>query len=166
MKAEFDVKMTRKDLFLFLLNNTYRKMTGIIWCVFSAAVIAVAVYTWGKIDIMQSVLLIVLACLYTVINPFILYVKAVRQMKQNEFFQKPLHYEIDERGIKVSQGETSETTEWNRMWKAVRYGSQVLIYVSNIRVFTLPCRAIGDQYPTLVKLANAGLEGRSRLKER
>ena len=30
MKVEFDVKISAKDLFLFLFNNSYRKFTGVL----------------------------------------------------------------------------------------------------------------------------------------
>ena len=162
MKAEFDVKLTAGDMFRFLMNHSYRKVIGIVWVIFSLVVVAVTVITWGKVELLQSVLLIVLASLYTIINPIMLWFKACKQVKNH--FKEPLHYLIDENGITVSLGEASETTPWDQIWKAVNYGSQVVIYVTNIRVFNMPVRCMEGQYGTLRELAGAGLAERCYLK--
>lgn len=166
MKAEFEVKLTTKDMFVFLLNNTYRKLTGIIWMVFSLIVVGVVIFTWGKegVQIYQSILLIVLASLYTVINPIMLLFRAARQIKTNETLQKPLHYVVDEEGIEVSQGELSEKTLWENIWKAVKYGDQIVIYVTQLRVFNMPLRFVGDQYDALASLAKEGLKERCKIQ--
>lgn len=68
MKTEFDVNISEKNMFVFLFNNTYRRMTGIIWIIFSIVIIGVTVYTWGDVKIQNSILMILLASLYTVIT--------------------------------------------------------------------------------------------------
>ena len=35
MTITFDVNMNAKELFKFSMNNTYRKVTGILWILFS-----------------------------------------------------------------------------------------------------------------------------------
>ena len=35
MTVTFDVSMNAKELFKFSMNNTYRKVTGILWILFS-----------------------------------------------------------------------------------------------------------------------------------
>ena len=49
MKTEFDVNISEKNMFVFLFNNTYRRITGIIWIIFSIVIIGVTVYTWGDV---------------------------------------------------------------------------------------------------------------------
>lgn len=163
MKVKFDVKITEKDLFLFLLNNTYRKFTGAIMLLFSIGCIAVTVVTWGDVPIQNTVLLIVLASFYLVINPLILYSKARRQVKNNDYFNHVLSYEADSVGITVRQGEDMVSIKWEEMWKAVRYGSIVVVYISTIRAFTLPMRCIGDNYNDFVEVARGGLATRCKL---
>lgn len=163
MKAEFDVKLTTGDLYRFLMHNTYRKIIGIVWLVFSAAVIVVVVLTWGQIQLLQSILLLVLASLYTIINPIMLLFRAHRQIKNTPSFRKPLHYVVDEEGITVSQDDACETTPWSNMWKAVKYGNQYVVYVTNIRVFNIPIRCLQDQTETLKELARQGLAERCKI---
>ncbi len=166
MKAEFDVDIKVKDMYSFLLNNTYRKVSGIIWIIFSLIVAGVTVYTWGDVDISNSVLLIVLACLYTVINPVMLYLKAASQVKRNASFKQLLHYIVDDTGISISQGEEQARVNWDEMWKAVKYGQAVVVYVSNVRAFIFPIRCVGEQYDVLAELTAKGLGSRNHLRKK
>lgn len=165
MQTEFKVNITVKDLYGFLINNTYRKLTGVIWIIFSIAVIIVAIYTWGDVKLANSILLIVMALLYTVVNPILLYLKAKAQLKNNDYFKNELAYKTDATGITVSQGTESTTIKWNEMWKAVKYGGIVVVYVTNIRAFILPVRCIGDQFNNFVDNAASGLGNRCHLKK-
>ena len=40
-------------------------------------------------------------------------------MKTNEVFSKPLHFEIDEKNIKVSQGEEMAQLPWEQVYRFV-----------------------------------------------
>lgn len=166
MELSFDTNVKEKELFKFSINNMYRKITGIIWILFSVAVIFVTVYTWGNVGIEKSILMIVLAALYTVINPVLLWVRAKGQVKRNESFQKPLHYMINETGITISQDDKSDKTKWTEMWKAVKYGNLVVVYVSTIRAFIIPIKDVADKFDTLVELLNIGLKSRNYVKRK
>ena len=43
-ELKFDVKITGKDMACFMLNNSYRKVFGVVSIIFSAVVIAIAIY--------------------------------------------------------------------------------------------------------------------------
>ena len=166
MKVEFDVKISAKDLFLFLFNNSYRKFTGVLMALFSLGCIGVVIYTWGDIPVPNTILLIALAAFYLVFNPLILFSKAKRQIKNNDYFNNVLTYEADEKGITVRQGEEKVSVKWEEMWKAVRYGSIVVVYISTVRAFTLPVRCMGDKYNDFVEVAKIGLANRCYLRKK
>ena len=163
-EVNFDIQIIDKDLFKFSINNIYRKFTGILWIVFSITVIFITVYTWGDISINNSILLICMALLFSVMNPFLLWTKSKSQIKKNETMQKPIHYCINGKGVTISQGERTDHVDWNQTWKAVRYGNLVIIYVSSIRAFVLPVNQIGEQYDKLVKILSDGLQTRNHVK--
>ena len=60
MTVTFDVSMNAKELFKFSMNNIYRKVTGILWILFSIGAAFITVYTWGDVDISRSILMIVI----------------------------------------------------------------------------------------------------------
>ena len=163
-EVNFDIQITDKDLFKFSINNIYRKFTGILWIVFSITVIFITVHTWGDISINNSILLICMALLFSVMNPFLLWTKSKSQIKKNETTRKPIHYCINGKGVTISQGERTDHVDWNQTWKAVRYGNLVIIYVSSIRAFVLPVSQIGEQYDKLVKILSDGLQTRNHVK--
>lgn len=165
MQTEFKVNITVKDIFSFQINNTYRKLTGVIWIIFSVAVLGVAIYTWGDVSIGNTILLIIMSLLYTVVNPIMLYLKAKAQVKNNDYFNNELVYRTDSKGITVSQGSETTTVKWNEMWKAVRYGGIVIVYITTIRAFILPVRCLGEQYNSFVDNAAEGLGTRCRLRK-
>ncbi len=164
MTITFDVNMNAKELFKFSMNNTYRKVTGILWILFSIGAAFVTVYTWGDVDISRSILMIVLASLFTVVNPILTWMRVKLQAKTNKSFAKPLTYTIDEQGITVSQDELSDSVKWNEIWKAVKYGRQVVVYITNVRAFVFPVDCIGDKYDDLVTLLEKGLANRNHVK--
>ena len=166
MQTEFKVNITVKDMFCFQMNNTYRKLTGIIWIIFSIVVIGVVIYTWGDVKILNSILLIVVASLYTIVNPILIYLRSKAQIKNNDYFNNELTYRTDSKGITVSQGSESTSIKWDEMWKAVKYGEIVVVYVTTIRVFILPIRCIGEQYNNFVQNATDGLGARCHLKKK
>ncbi len=162
MEISFDVNIEVKDMYKFLLNNIYRKATGIIWIIFSFVVIGVTIYTWGDVEYAYSALMIVLASLYTVVNPVVLYFKARKQIKRTDAFKNTLHYTVDGEGIKISQGDVSAEAEWDDMWKAVRYGSQVVVYANAMSAFIWPVRCI-ENYDGVMDIMRERMGERCRI---
>ncbi len=167
MNSEFDVDINVKDMYSFLMNNTYRKFSGILWVIMGIAAVVLAVYTRGKVNVSYTVLLLVFAVIFLVLNPVVLYLKARRQIKNNAYFAIPLHFTLDEDKITVSQGENSQSVTWQEIYKAVKYSSNVIIYITDIRTFIWPKRCLDNAkvYNDVVKLASAGLGSRCKLKE-
>lgn len=165
MKTEFDVNISEKNMFVFLFNNTYRRITGIIWIIFSIVIIGVTVYTWGDVKIQNSVLMILLASLYTVINPLMLYSRAKKQVRNNDYFANVLHYVVDEEGVKVSQNGQNASVKWDEVWKIVRYGNEIAAYVSTDRAFIWPMESIKDNYNDIVRMAEEHIGKRCHIRK-
>lgn len=166
MEISFDVDITVKDMYKFLLNNVYRKITGIIWVIFSFIVVGVTVYTWGDVEYMYSALLILLASLYTVITPVTLYFRARRQVKKNGAFKDTLHYTLDDEGIKISQGDQSAEAAWEDLWKTVKYGGQIVVYSNAVSAFIWPVRCLEGCFDSVVDTLNDRMEERCRIRKK
>lgn len=162
MEVKFDTDITVKDMYKFLLNNTYRRFTGIVWVIFTCMVVFITIYTWGTMELVYSIILIVLALIYA-LNPVVLYFKAKSQIKNTSSFQKSLNYVLDDEGIKISQDDANAEVAWDEIWKIVRYGSEVIVYVSSVRAFIWPVRCIEDRYDDIVKITSEHMRTRSHL---
>ena len=51
MKVEFKVKLTRKEMFSFLINNAYRKPMGVIMFLFGIGCYVVAALTYSQMEL-------------------------------------------------------------------------------------------------------------------
>ena len=105
--------------------------------------------------------MIVMASLFTVVNPILIWMRVKLQAKTNESFKKPLTYTVDEAGITVSQDDRSDSVKWDQIWKAVKYGKQVVVYMTTVRAFVFPIACVGDNYGKLVELLDKGLANRN-----
>lgn len=164
MEVRLKVSISVKDMYMFLLNNTYRKLSGVVYILFSLVVIGIAIYTWEDVPFSNTLLLVALAALYTVVNPIMLYVRARRQVHKSSQL-KNLEYIINSAGIKVAQGDEFCDVTWDEIWKSVKYGSSVIIYVTTIRAFILPMSSLGKQYNSLVDLLNQGIGNRNHIRK-
>lgn len=165
-ELKIEVKVTGKDMACFMLNNSYRKIFGVVSVLFSMVVIAITIYTWGDVVWYNSALLILLASLYIIINPLMLIFKAYRQVKNNACFADTLYYEFNDEGITVSQKDETSTIEWEKLWKAVNYGKVVVVYASTVSAFVLPTRCIGDRYNELVDCLSEKMGAACRLRKK
>ena len=67
-------------------------------------------------------------------------------------FQKPISYELNEEGIRISQDEQSVLNEWGDFRKAVSTGQSVIIYVTKVRALIFPRESLGEQYAAAVQM--------------
>ena len=109
MKTKFDVKITEKDLFQFNMEQAYKGSQGILSILFFILLCAAAVMGFMRGQIFYSVLYIIVGIIVMVYVPLSLKGRVKTVIKTNKVFSEPLHFEIDEKLIKVSQGE--ETAE-------------------------------------------------------
>lgn len=158
MRIEFDVKLEIKDLYMFNLGQAYKGLQGIISIVIPAMIFAYAVYNWDNVSTGTSILNIGIGILLLVYVPISLYLRSAKIVKSDEVLSKPLHYEITEEGICVSQGDASAQLEWGNIYRMVAKGSRVLIYTNRINAYIIPKNQIEGEYDALVELAKKKLE--------
>lgn len=126
MKAT--VKIGKKELFSFLFYHMYIRPSGLVYVVIGLASIAGGVYylTAGN---RSGIFLILIAGVYFIVQPFMLYVKASAQSK-NTAFALETNYELNESGVAVWQeGLEPATLSWQNVRKFVRFGKNYFLYV-------------------------------------
>ncbi|MCR4989675.1 MAG: YcxB family protein [Lachnospiraceae bacterium] len=145
MKLDLDIKIRPKDLYDYMLYHTYTGLSGIIGTVcgiFMAAVYFMGYQIWYLIGG-----LIILFYL-----PVSLFMRSRKQYLANPAFKEPLHYKFDETGMSVSQGDSIESIEWDRMVKAVSTPGSIVLYTSRVNGSIFPKRELNDQKEALIKM--------------
>lgn len=106
-------------------------------------------YVW-KLQYSCNVLLF--AAIFLIGNPLHLKARAAEQVMRSPMFQKPISYELNEEGIRISQDEQSVLNEWGDFRKAVSTGQSVIIYVTKVRALIFPRESLGEQYAAAVQM--------------
>jgi len=156
-EVKFSVQMNTAYMFDFLYWHSYHGITGIINYAFSFAGVAALLAGFGKNNTTVTVMLIILALLFTVINPLSLLYKAARQIKRTPMFEKPLQYKFDTKGFTISQDSSSDSAEWGTVVLLRETGKSIILYMGAANALILPKKEIGTQLPEFKELIRAML---------
>ena len=159
MSVEFQVTITDKDMFRFNIYHAYHGFQGIVATMAGIWALITAGLTYGKVELVYTILYIVFGIVFLFYVPGSLYLRSKRQISSSEVLKNALYYRIDEEGVHVSQGEQTADLQWKQVYKMVSNKNQLLIYSSRVNAYIIPKEAVAHQYPTIVGLAVNHLEG-------
>lgn len=142
MEIKLSVKLTAKEMFNFMMKHTYSSISGYIGLILSACALVGFVMTVANpaVKIAYKAVLLLTALLFTVIQPYTLYIKSKKQVEQNENINKPMEYKFTDAMIQISQGEEHVEYEWNQVIKVNSSRLCIFLYVSKYRAFIIPRR--------------------------
>lgn len=152
MKIKFKVQMTQQYMYDFMLQHIYRSVQGVISLLAGLAVLTLCICTLGKVDTVYSVCYAFFALFFWVYLPLSLWWKAKHRVLASPMLQKPLEYEVDQRGIKTSQGKESNFVQWDHVRKVIDSKLSVIVYVSRSNACVWPKAAVGEKYGKLLEI--------------
>lgn len=163
MEVKVEVKLTKKEMFNFLLRHNSTTFGGICGIVLSIGALVMFFLNLGneKMSVSYKVALIAVALLFTVVQPIMLYFKAATQIKNSDAINKPMVYEFNKTGVTITQGEDSVTNKYEDITKVISTKVSVIIYVSKYRAFIIPKASIGEDFETLKDLLVANVKART-----
>lgn len=145
--------MTAKIMYNYVLQHTYTSIGGILGMVFGIVCLFWGIQKLAVGSLTQSVMVaLFLGVMFVVVNPFMLWNKSRKQVKNTPSFQKPLSYELNDEGIVVSQDGQETKIAWDTVMKVTATNMSVIIYFSRMRAFILPKESLGENYANAVKL--------------
>ena len=98
-------------------------------------------------------------------KPLHLKARAAEQVMRSPMFQKPISYELNEEGIRISQDEQSVLNEWGDFRKAVSTGQSVIIYVTKVRALIFPRESLGEQYAAAVQMISTHMPAKKSISD-
>ncbi len=137
-EIEFDIKVGRKDLYDFLMRHFYTSFSGIFGIILSLGAFGWFFVELKNGDLMKLGLLLMMASLFTIIQPLQMKLKAAKQISSNPFFKEALHYRINEKGMTVSQNLEATTVEWNSIRKVVETKRAFYVYMTVMNANVIP----------------------------
>ncbi len=151
MELEFDVKMTPNALFDYLLYHTYTGLSGILGTV--AGLFLVAAFLRGYSPVYLGAGLFVILYL-----PVTLFFRSRKQFLNNPAFREPIHFQFDDTGMTVSQGEVTTTQEWEFMVKAVSTPRSIILYTSRVNASIFPKEDLGENRVPLIRMISTHMD--------
>ncbi len=142
MKYKFTYQTTAFDLWQLSMYGTYGSMVGVCNVIFTAAMLLLAAKFWGDINIFMKILLVIAICLFTVIQPVIIYMRAKRQVTT---IPRDMEIGFDDNGIHVKAGNQSSDLKWNKIKGISKKPSMVVISSTDKHGFLLTNKMLGKQ---------------------
>ena len=159
MKIELDVKLDAKDLFKFNMQQAYKGMQGMLSIFLPILAFVYAINSFGKVDIIYTLLYAALGLLFLGYVPFSLWKRASKVVTDtNNALSKSLHYEFSEEMIRVSVEAEQVEFKWENIYMMKKSGDLILIYTNRINAYILPMEQVGEKYRQLSELAYKKLE--------
>ena len=144
--------MTDKIMYDFLLYHSYTSASGLFATLIGVGCFILAVYKGVNGDSQSAILFGALGAMLLFSTPFTLKSSAKNQVKNTEMFQKPLEYEVTEKGLTVTQNGQSAENTWDNIMRVVSTSKSLIIYITRMRAIILPKESMGDDYMSVVEL--------------
>lgn len=144
MEMEFDVQITKKDLYDYQLHHAYTSPSGLFGTIVGCLFIVGFINT-------GTPLYLIIGAFVILYFPWTLRIKAASQA-QMPVFKKPLHYRLSEEGLEVSTEEEKQLVPWESITKASSTGRTILLYTSKVNAFLFPKRVLGERNGEFVQV--------------
>ena len=151
-EIEFQVKLQTKDLYRFTMRHTYVSIGGIFSLLISFGCLGICLANFRQLVPSTIAVLLIVAALFTVIQPVMLYGKCAAQVKRSKDIKDELSYILSEEGITVRQGEEEARIKWYQIRKVVYGGKGIYVYMSPVRAFIFPRECCGERYGEIQRM--------------
>lgn len=142
MKYQFKVRTTASDLWQLSMYGTYSSILGMTNVVFTVAMILMAIRFFPGAGTMLKVLLLLAISIFPVIQPLLVYFRAVKQSKT---LTKEVDLSFDDDGMHVIMDGQKETILWNAVRGLNKKPTLLVIYSSAQHGYVLNNKVLGEQ---------------------
>lgn len=144
MEMEFDVQITKKDLYDYQLHHAYTSPSGLFGTIVGCLFIVGFLNT-------RTPLYLIVGAFVILYFPWMLHIKAASQAAA-PVFKKPLHYKLSEEGLEISTEEEKQLVPWDSITKASATGKTIMLYTSKVNAFLFPKRVLGERSAELIQV--------------
>lgn len=151
MKIEFDVQITPKKMYDYMLRHTLTSFQGILGE-------SVGVFLILAFMISMKWYYLVAGIIIIVYQPIELYIKAKLQVQRNEAFKTPLHYELTDEGITVSNNDAKDFQSWDDMYRAVSTLRSIILYTNRVNACIFPKEDMGESTNDVITMIHTHMK--------
>lgn len=142
MRYEYTYRNNGRELWQLSMYYTYGSMVGLCNIIFTVAVMALAVSRWEEAGMLMRCVLVLGCLLFTVIQPAMVYYKAVRQAAS---ITRDTQISFDDSGIHVTYAGERSDLKWGTIKKVSKKPAMIVIFSDTTHGFVLTNRVLGSE---------------------
>ncbi|WP_291635330.1 YcxB family protein [Clostridium sp.] len=142
MKYKFTYQTTAFDLWQLSMYSIYSSIVGVCNIIFTVAMFLLSIRFWGDVNSFIKIGLILVICLFTVIQPAVVYRRARRQLRA---VPHDMEIGFDDNGIHVKTENQSSDLKWNTIKGVSKKPSMIVVFSTTKHGFVLTNKVLGKQ---------------------
>ncbi len=142
MKYKFTYRTTAFDLWQLTMYGIYASVVGVCNIIFTIAMVLLTAKFWGDVNSLMKILFITAICLFTVIQPAVVYMRGKRQVST---VSHDMEIGFDDQGIHVTTEKQSSDLEWSTIKGVSKKLSMIVIFSTTKHGFVLTNKVLGKQ---------------------
>ena len=140
----FDIELKANDLWTFYMYNANRGYRLLFNIIFTIGCLIYLVYYWKELDNSKKFILVFFSLMFTVLQPLLLYRKAILQAKTDNM-KAGFNLKLSESGIDVSKDDQKLHLDWEHIFRSMIRRYMIVLYTDNIRGYLIPARCFSDK---------------------
>ena len=158
MRYKYTYRTTARDLWQLSMYYIYGSLAGLCNIIFTVAAFALGFSRWDQGQGIVRCLIVLGCCLFTVIQPLMIYAKA---KKQAAGITQDTQVSIDDSGLYIRVGDDTSQLPWKSVKRISRKPAMIIIFSDTTHGFIFTNRVLGNEKEEFYRYASSKVEGRN-----
>lgn len=158
MRYKYTYRTTARDLWQLSMYYIYGSLVGLCNIIFTVAAFALGFSRWDQAQGIVRCLIVLGCCLFTVIQPLMIYAKA---KKQAAGITQDTQVSIDDNGLYIRVGDDTSQLPWKSVKRISRKPAMIIIFSDTTHGFIFTNRVLGNEKEEFYRYASSKVEGRN-----
>ena len=158
MRYKYTYRTTARDLWQLCMYYIYGSLAGLCNIIFTVAAFALGFSRWDQAQGIVRCLIVLGCCLFTVIQPLMIYAKA---KKQAAGITQDTQVSIDDNGLYIRVGDDTSQLPWKSVKRISRKPAMIIIFSDTTHGFIFTNRVLGNEKEEFYRYASSKVEGRN-----
>ena len=161
MRNRYTYRTTAWDLWQLSMYYIYGSMAGLCNIIFTAAVFVLGFSKWDQAHGFMRCLIVLGCCLFTIIQPLIIYAKA---KKQAAGITRDTQVSIGDSGLYIQVGDDTSELQWKSVKRISRKPTMIIIFCDTTHGFVFTNRVLGNEKEDFYRYVVSKMEVRTGTK--
>ena len=158
MRYKYTYRTTARDLWQLSMYYIYGSLAGLCNIILTVAAFALGFSRWDQAQGIVRCLIVLGCCLFTVIQPLMIYAKA---KKQAAGITQDTQVSIDDNGLYIRVGDDTSQLPWKSVKRISRKPAMIIIFSDTTHGFIFTNRVLGNEKEEFYRYASSKVEGRN-----